>query len=409
VNQATNFSGVCGVKCNDEIIQGAKCTFDPKNGALGLIKDISIAKKGVYKIEVFESEGKIKPYSFYIKCDENAQKICFGDIHGHTGLMDGTGTAFEYYKYARDVAFLDFCCLSEHIDSYSDGRQASNSHQWQEVMDATKAFNKPDKFATILGYENSAKSDINIYFRGGKAPWYADSYPPEIFKFAKKHDALVIPHMTTYAQFLRGFDWAHYDAKVVPAIEIYSNHGASERFGGEKPLMDCEPGGYALDALNRGYKIGFIASGDGHNGMPGNALWHKYINGLVAVFVDGNERNEILSAIKNRKCYATTNERIIGEFSVNGQTMGSIFDVMKNTEIVIDVKFYGTCEIDYVDIILNGDTLMHKNGKGKDRVCFSKNIKLKSNAEFGHNYIYVRMKQKDDNMVWLSPVYITIV
>lgn len=161
-----------------------------------------------------------------------------------------------------------------------------------------------------------------------------------------------------------------------------------------EPLTDCEPGGYALDALNMGLKIGFIGSSDGHGCMPGNDLWGKYINGLVAVLVKENTRGAILDAIRARRCYATTNERILADFDINGNIMGSDIYIAEGSVLNINVSVFATGDIEYATVIKNGDILHCVKDCGSAAV-FSVKDRATANHVIGHNYYYVRVKQKN--------------
>jgi len=316
--------------------------------------------------------------------------------------MDSVGTVPEYYNYARNVSFLDFVCHSEHMDSFAGGRQTSSAIQWEMIKEGVRKHHDPGHFVTLLGYENSEIWDANVYFRSDEAPWHIDSFANRLFAFAKNNEAIVIPHMTSYPQRLRGYDWANFDETVIPAIEIYSTHGSSEYFGGERPLFDCEPGGYAVEALDRGYKIGFIASGDGHDCMPGNSIWRRYISGLVAVFVKELTRDAIIEAIQARRCYATTNERIIASFFVNNSIMGSEITLDGDDRIKIDVSILATNDIAVVQIIKNGRIIFSQQGNGRiSEFVYEENVR-----KTGHNYYYVKLIQKDGEMAWLSPVFV---
>ena len=402
-NTACGYDADLRVKIDGKYLERAEIETLNSNNATRKIKGLRLMDKGRYLIELEDSRG-IKAVSNYIECrdDREAYKIYWGDIHGHISMMDSVGTVPEYYDFARNESFLDFVCLSEHMDSFAGGRQASNEAQWEAIKEGVRKYHDPGKFVTLLGYENSETWDANIYFRTDDAPWHVDSFANRLFEFAKKHGGIIIPHMTTYPQRLRGYDWANYDREVVPAIEIYSTHGSSEYFGGERPLGDCEPGGYAVEALDRGCKLGFIGSGDGHDCMPGNSIWTRYINGLVAVYARELTRDAIIDAIQARRCYATTNERILAWFSVNGCMMGSDIVLERDDRVKIDVSILATNDIENVHIIKNGKIIFSKRGSG--RICefrYEENVDQK-----GHNYYYVKMKQKDGQMVWLSPVFV---
>jgi hypothetical protein len=292
------------------------------------------------------------------------------------------------------------------MDSFSGGRQATFDLQWEIVKDGTRKYHEDGKFVTLMGYENSEIWDANVYFPNDEAPWHIDSYANRLFDFAKKHGAMVIPHMTTYPQRMRGYDWSNYDPEVMPVAEIYSCHGSSEYFGGEYPLKNCEPGGYIVDALNRGHKLGFIASGDGHDCMPGNAMLmeNNCISGLVAVYTKELTRKAVFDAIKNRRCYATTNLRILAYFNIDGFISGSEITVEAGKKISINFSFFGTEDIENVDIVRNGEIIYSKQGNG----CVLEESIKDMPRKLGHNYYYARMKQKDGGMAWISPIFVNV-
>lgn len=112
--------------------------------------------------------------------------------------MDGFGSVDEYYDFAKNSAFLDFTCHSDHMDSYSGSRQSSNDYQWEIIKEGVRKYHIPDEFVVLLGYENSDEfGDANIYFKTDDAPWRSCSMIEDLFDFAKQHDAIVIRHMTS--------------------------------------------------------------------------------------------------------------------------------------------------------------------------------------------------------------------
>lgn len=404
-NVASNYESELQLKLNGKIYKDTIYEMTNNNPAVVRFKNISINREGEYILEVIDDSGLVGT-SNYINCtaDEDEYRVFWGDLHCHLGYMDSVGTVPDFYNYAKNISFLDFVCHSEHMDSYSMGRQASNNLQWDIIKKGTAAYNEPGEFVTLLGYENSEIWDANVYFPGDDAPWHVDSFADRLFDFARENQALVIPHMTTYPQRKRGYDWSNYDPEVMPVVEIYSGHGSSEYFGGERPLSNCEPGGYVVEALDRCYKLGFIGSSDGHDCMPGNSPWGKYMNGLVAVFTRELSREAVFAAICKRRCYATTNSRILGYFYINGQMMGSEIKSDRSNILNISVKLYGTGSIENVDIVRNGEIIYSISGNGRKLTFDYKDTPEKS----GHNYYYVRMKQKDGEMAWLSPIFVDV-
>jgi len=366
-NVAVDYFSEFIIKINGKECENFQCKKIKENDALVKIKNVALDKTGVYVIEVID-KNNIVGKSNCIKCtsDKNEFKVFWGDIHCHLGYMDSVGTTDKFYDYAKNISFLDFVSHSEHMDSFSCKRQASNKFQWDIIRKETAKYNEPGKFVTLLGYENSEIWDANIYFPDDNISWHVDSFAERLFDFARENNAIVVPHMTTYPQRRRGYDWANYEEDVIPVAEIYSTHGSSEFFGGEMPLGNCEPGGYIVEALNRGLKLGFIGSSDGHDCMPGNSSWGKYKNGLVAVYTKELTREAIFDAIKNRRCYATTNARILGYFNINENISGSEIDYKGDKPFNIKVNFFGTGDIEIVQIVKNGKILSSTPGTGRN-------------------------------------------
>lgn len=404
-NAARDYQPDFTIAINGERLDDAQIERINGNPAVICIKNVTLKHDGIFVIEVTD-KNQIKGRSNCIRCtsDRSGYKVFWGDIHCHLGYMDSVGTVDRFYDYARNISFLDFVCHSEHMDSYSGGRQASNPIQWEIIKEGVKKYNEPGRFVTLLGYENSEIWDANVYFPGDSAPWHVDSFAERLFEFARRNQAIVIPHMTTYPQRLRGYDWSNYEEDVVPAIEIYSTHGSSEYFGGERPLANCEPGGYAVEALNRGYKLGFIGSGDGHDCMPGNAPGGRYMNGLIAVYAKELTREAVFDAIRNRRCYAATNARILGYFHINGHVGGSEFEVTDQEPVNIDVSFYGTDSIEKAELVKNGVIIYTTGGTGDKAEFKIKDVPGRKK----HNYYYARMRQKDGEMAWLSPIFVKV-
>ncbi len=404
-NEAVGYCSKLKLFLKGEEVYDAKQEMNGSNSAVVKFNELKLEKEGVYFFEVRDETGLIG-ISNVIKCtqDKDEYRIFWGDIHGHLGYMDSVGTIDEYYNFAQNISFLDFVCHSEHMDSYSGDRQASNDMQWEIIKSGARKYDKPGEFAVLRGYENSEIWDANVYFYGEGENWHVDSYANRLFEFAKKNAAIVIPHMTTYPQRLRGYDWSNYDASVMPVVEIYSMHGSSEYFGGERPLKECEPGGYVVDALDRGYKLGFIGSADGHDCMPGNSAGGFYMNGLVAVYAKELTKEAVMDAIMNRRCYAATNARILGYFSINECMSGSEL-IMKQGEIAkIKVSIYGSGAIEQVHVIRNGVVIYTE--VGNERITEFEIFDTPDRQ--GHNYYYIKIVQKDGEMAWLSPVFIEL-
>ena len=140
-----------------------------------------------------------------------------------------------------------------------------------------------------------------------------DRYPVQsLFDELRHRDALVVPHIGG-----RPASLAFHDPDLEPVIEIYSAWGQFEWL--------------LREAIERGYKVGFVAGSDDHKGRPGasypgSSSFGVY-GGLTCVLARTLTREGIWEAIKARRCYATSGQRIALSVQADGHPMGSEFSV----------------------------------------------------------------------------------
>ncbi|MCD6465250.1 DUF3604 domain-containing protein [Candidatus Bathyarchaeota archaeon] len=239
------------------------------------------------------------------------------------------------------------------IESYKHRKRFDE--EWKLVQKAIKEANEPGKFVTFLGYEWHSRKygDHNVYYLRDDGPLDFSETLEELYENLRRNDGIAIPHHTGYQVGERGKNWDFHDEELSPMAEIYSSHGSSESIDAPIPLysnLSMGPGtsgGMLQDGLNRGRKFGIIASGDNHNDFPG--VWG---NGLAAVFAKELTRKALWEAMKKRRVYGVTGDRIKLYFSINGHIMGEAFESDKPINIGIEVT--GSDAIDRVQIIRDG-------------------------------------------------------
>jgi hypothetical protein len=138
-------------------------------------------------------------------------------------------------------------------------------------------------------------------------------------------------------------------------LEIYSMHGSSELYDPGDPLSlanqrrrpkNSHQGPYyARDAWALGQRFVTIGSSDNHFGQPGV----RY-NSAGAVYAKALDRKPLLEAMNAGTCYATTGERIILDFSIDGRPMGSEFSCDGKRELHFAVVVHGTGELESVEV-----------------------------------------------------------
>ncbi|MFP4057179.1 MAG: DUF3604 domain-containing protein [Candidatus Brocadiia bacterium] len=359
----------------------------------------------------------------------------WGDLHIHTKLSsDGQGT--EPYDYARDVAGLDFAATADHCQSMGPAGYAQALH-WAEEADV------PGEFATLLADEREPShfggaGHYNIYFRDQEAfldhvgrPGEAGvANPLEAGPPLDPARVMLVPHHTGIAfGSLRpgstgsAVEWEGWDRDDLrPLVEIYSHHGQSELYAPhhvlsyelnrmrnpERRANTSVPGPYyAQDYWMAGQRLGVVASSDEHSGQGGRPH-----GGLAAVRAESLSRQAVFDALRARRCYATTGERILVEFSVGGVPMGAAAQAARGQPLSVRLAVWGT------DLLLRVEVLRHRFGRDRGFVPILSDAPrpeaLEASYELeeecaGPCLYYARVTQEPlgwPGMAWTSPVWI---
>ena len=235
----------------------------------------------------------------------------WGDLHGQSGETIGTNTARDYFRFARDRAFLEVCCHQ------GNDFQITNEF-WYDLNELTREFNRDHEFVTFPGYEWSGNTalggDRNVVYMAEGRPLYrsshalvedlsdagTDAYDARaLFERLANEDCVVFAHVGgRYSD----IGMAH-DGRVEHAVEIHSAWGTFEW------LLE--------DALELGYRVGVTANSDGHKGRPGasypGATTFGAYGGLTCMLATGLTRAAIAESFRRRHHYATTGNRMVLE------------------------------------------------------------------------------------------------
>jgi len=359
-----------------------------------------------------------------IDCRETAPSVqlYWGDMHSHTeSSSDAFGAPEAAFKYARDVARLDFYATSEH--TYRQGLEYTPP-EWEKTRQLVNEYYWPGEFVTLLGYEWTISTPYghhNVYFRGTEEEILRGEDHPtleELWAALEGKAALTIPHHTGKrfgAGDSKAVDWSYRNEELQTTVEIYSKHGQSEYYDPDHPLSydNVSPAGgtsiagphYVRDAWVAGQRLGVIASSDDHSATPGQP--HL---GLAAVYADSLTREAVFDAIAAGRTYGTTGHRILLDFKVDGYMMGDSYTVQLPHSPTIEVRVVGTDHLDSVEVVkYDGITYTvpySVTQPGSREVSFTY---VDSDFICGALY-YVRVQQVNEVngrivMAWSSPVW----
>lgn len=341
--------------------------------------------------------------------DESLQ-IYFGDLHQHSefsGCGRRNGAIDQNQHYTCFVRGLDFMSTIDHGEHLND-------HTWHWTQLAADRNYIPDKFVTFTGFEWTSEFDgggnlyrghYNAIFRtvGQGDDFFSASDPTtntplELWTALRKtaggpQNVLTFAHHTSRR--MAWLTWNYYDPEMAPLIEIAQARGSYEYedcYLGPELDNDCTrvSGHYIQDGLERGMRFGFVASGD-HGGRQ-----------LVAVYAPELTRNEIFKALKAKRVYATSGERILLDVRLNGHFMGEEFE-LKEESRKLKILCTGTAPVVEVDIFRNGRSIKQW---AMNRESFELDWEDIEPLFQKESYYYVRILQSDGAQAWSSPIWV---
>jgi hypothetical protein len=332
---SSSFSDV-SINCNETVLAG-DISYTGRAEVM-----VSLPEEGIYRL----AAGGIT--SNPIRISKHPKGPYWGDIHFHNfPSVDAMGNT--PYEYARDVSGLDFAATAEH------GAIGVAEH-WAQTQKWCRQWHEPGRFVTILGFETNIRWHHNIYLYEDHAPIIeslknGDSRVPipALLDYLKGRSAITQLHHTGW-----GFDMRLRYPDTCKLIEIYSMHGLSELYEPENPLsfenQRHRPNSrvgpyYARDAWALGQRFFTHGSSDNHFGQAGV----RY-NSITGMMTDQLTRKAILDALSKGLCYATTGERILLDFRVNGRPMGSEFVAEKGKPLTFYLEVHGTDDLAEVSV-----------------------------------------------------------
>jgi hypothetical protein len=316
-----------------------------------------LEREGVHRIEArTDGDVALSAISNPIEALRAAprERIWWGDLHGQSIIGCGARSIDAYFAHARDFAATD-------VGSHQANCFLVSGGEWRETQASTRRQQAAGRFVTLLGVEWSGASNVggdhNLYFPGDEAPlrrcsheFLADKsdaasdlrHVEDVYGHYRGSDTLIAVHVGG-----RTADLAWHEPGLDRLIEVHSTHATSEWF--------------LFDALRRGYRMGVIAGSDGVDGRPGNSHpGHMGVRnvrgGLTAILAPALTRDAIWAALKARRCYATTGERILLDFHAGDARMGDEV-ALRGALPPFRARVEGTAPIERVDFFRGAERL----------------------------------------------------
>ena len=281
----------------------------------------------------------------------------FGNLHAHSGVSDGVRTPKEAFEYARDVAKLNFICLSEH-------NHMTTTQALQGVRNAAAAATN-QTFVALVGQEYSTIDNgnhVNLFDLTDAVPKgfntnYRAVYTEVVPQFvAANPDAIVFgqfnhpKRVTTDYGIARNQRFANYDGDweafrrdadpLVSLIAVISGPADSNApKQGWTPPVDAHQeaeSGYLQcwkQYLERGFHLSPGADQDNHR-----VSWGTRTTARTGVWLRGPlNRRALLEALRDGRTFATEDKNLRVLLTVDGQPMGSRMPDVGRREMAVTV------------------------------------------------------------------------
>lgn len=400
--------------------------FEKGRPAVAEVEGVALASAGLLRAEI-DLAGRTFPSNPVLSTDRPLAPIRWGDPHVHTVLSrchpERCRSVEFCYAAARHFAALDWASAADHV---SNGR--GDLGKWKESAAACDRHDDPPAFVTVPAYEASleggAGGDNNVYMRRWP-PIFVDAFEGGTIRticekmraMLPEADFFVVPHHTTRTGKHGEIPDAIYPGPdLMPVLEVHSKWGTSEYRGNPNPLKKIHPGpAYAVDLLARGLRLGFIGGTDTHSTMPagfGNDHLDR-LPGMTAVFAPELSRDAVFDAVRARRCYAASLERIYLDVSVAGAGMGETIPWPDGGR-PRKVRATAAAESDIVsiEVVRSGRTVhTERVGSWRGEVRYVDDSPLGEAAlESPHlgrfAYYYVRVTCASGAQGWSSPVWL---
>jgi hypothetical protein len=217
-----------------------------------------------------------------------------------------------------------------------------------------------------------------------------------LYRYLRQYGGIVASHTSGTDM---GTDWRDNDPLLEPVVEIYQgdrqnyempeaprSNRDGDSIGGWRPL------GFVSLALQKGYRLAFQASSD-------HISTHmSYCN----LWVTSRSREGIMEAFRKRRVYGAT-DNILADVRSGEHFMGEEFSVSEPPRL--EVKLRGTAPFAKVHVVKDNAYVYTTEPKTREVDFVWRDAAVERGKT---SYYYVRGEQADGELVWVSPMWITV-
>jgi len=284
---------------------------------------------------------------------------------------------------------------------------------WDRIRRAVAEHHEPGRFVTLLGYEWTSWIHGHrhvLYFedRGAVFSSADEAYesPVDLWAALRRQGvpALTVAHHSAGDPIAVNWEIPP-DPDLEPITEIVSVHGVSEAADAPAVIHAPVPGNFVRDQLDRGYRLGFVGSGDSHDGHPGLAHLAAPSGGLAAILSEDRTREGVLQAFRKRRVYATNGPRMLLRTAFGSYGMGMTAPVpdpdADGPADNLFIHVVAETPLERVDVIRRGNEVRTIPAEGKLEI----GVQVQLDDIRSGDFVYVRAIQEDLGTAWSSPIF----
>lgn len=333
---------------------------------------------------------------------ENGYFFYFGQLHSHTDISDGKGSAAEAFAYASNVEGLDFLAVTDHSNSFDNAASGALdldgtavSQEWKTGKETAVAATDED-FVGLYGFEmtwNNGLGHINTFNTPGWVSRSQSDYANVSTALKNYYSALAgVPQSVSQfnhpGEFYGDFEeFAHYSEeadRVMTLIEV-GNGETGDAYA------------YYIRALDKGWHLAPTNNQNNHYGS-----WGDSDPGRTVVLAYALSEGHIYDALGNYRVYATEDSDLEILYTLNGNLMGSrLFALDAETaDISVSVRDATDSAIGRVEVIVDcGESIAAQTVDTPEHtVNFS--------VPTGYSYYFIRITQPDGDTAVTAPVWV---
>ncbi len=305
----------------------------------------------------------------------------FGNLHAHTHYSDGSGTPAEGYAFGRYDAEMDFYTITDHAELLSGS-------EWEDILNQSNNYNEDGFFVALRGFEytNYLWGHINVFDTNSYRSFWQSILLPSFYSWLDDNDGIgQFNHPGDPGDFL-GFET---DSDVIDNMALIETANSDDTNAGGKYMDEYD------NALRNGWRVAPTGNNDNHTLED---------NGCRTVLVaDGLSRNELLTAMRERRMYSSDDRNLEIAYLLDGRWMGSVVEHGVGTAR-FDVVLHDDEDLARIELIEDGRVAASLTPEaGAQSLIWKPELDVVADT-----YAYLRVTEADGEVAVTAPIWINV-